>query len=116
MMNPIRRKMVSFLTETVQEQIKALDPGSELAKELDKIDNVDETVAEEIEKICRVATLADITKVFLMVKKLKKASEEEQETIKSALNDIAQELAERVQAESGPLKLSPAYRHLFSEL
>lgn len=115
-MNPIRRKMVSFLTEAVREQIKALEPGTEPAKELSEIDNVDETIAEEIEKICRVATLADITKIFLMVKKLKKASGEEQETIKSALNDIAQELAGRVEAESGPLRLSGVYRHLFSEL
>ena len=108
--------MASFLTETVQEQIKALDPASELAKELGKIDNVDETVVEEIEKICMVATLADITKVFLMVKKLKKASEDEQQIIISALNDMAQELAGRVEAKTGPLKLSQAYRHLFSEL
>ena len=108
--------MVSYLVEAVQEQIKALEPGSELAKELSEIDDIDETVAEEAEKICRVATLADITKVFLMVKKLKKASGEEQKTIISALNDISQELTGRVEAETGPLKLSKVCRQLFSEI
>lgn len=115
-MNPIRLKMIAFVTAAAHKEIEALDPDSALAKELSKIDDVDRTISEEIEKICKVATWTEITKVLFMVKRLKKAPREEQETIKNALNSIAEDLSIRVERESGPLKLRETCLHLFSEL
>jgi len=114
-MNPIRRKMISFLTEAVFKKIKALDPQSPSAKELSKIE-FGEIIAEEIEKICNAATLAETTRALLLVTRLKKASGQEKEVIKSDLNTIAEQLVKRVETKSGRLKLHKTCRHLLLDL
>jgi hypothetical protein len=97
--------MVSFLTEAVRNEIEALSPDSPLAKELNEIEDVNIIIAEETAKICEAATLTEITKILLLIKQLKKASAEGKEAIKNDLNSIAEQLATRVEAESGPLRL-----------
>jgi len=111
-MNPIRRKMASFLTEAAHKEIEALSPDSPYAKELHEIGDVDNVIAEEIEKICNIATLGEITKAFLLVRRLKTASLQEKEAIESELRKIAEELVRRVETESGGLRIPNACRHL----
>jgi len=108
--------MVSFLTKAARNEIEALDPGSSYAKELSKIDDVEKTIDGEIEKICNVASLAEITKAFLLVSRLKKAPVHKKEIIKNELNSIAEKLITRVETKSGPLKLPRVGLPLFSEL
>jgi len=60
-MEPVREKLSSLLIKAANEEIKALDPQSQCAKELSQIENVDAIIAEEIKKICKVATLGEIT-------------------------------------------------------
>jgi hypothetical protein len=111
-MNPIRRKMASFLTEAAHKEIEALSPDSPYAKELHEIGDVDTVIAEEIEKICNIATFGEITKAFLLVRRLKTASLQEKEAIESELSKIAEELVRRVETESGRLRIPNACRHL----
>ncbi len=115
-MNPIRRKMASFLTEAAHKEIEALSPDSPYAKELHEIGDVDNVIAEEIEKICNTATLAEITKVFSLVRRLKKAPVNKREIIKSELNSTVEELTGRVEAQSGPLRLRETCRGLLLNL
>lgn len=112
-MNLIRRKAFSLLTEAAYNQIEALCPQSPQTKELNEIEDVNAIIAEEIEKICNAATLAEITKAILLVRRLKKAPVHEKEIIKSELDSIAEKLVTRVETKSGPLRLSKDYRHLF---
>ncbi|MHC4070194.1 MAG: hypothetical protein ACYSR8_11600 [Planctomycetota bacterium] len=111
-MNPIRRKMASFLTEAARKELEALSPDSPHAKELREIEDVDTVIAEEIQKICNIATLGEITKAFLLVRRLKTASLQEKEAIESELGKIAEELVRRVETESGRLRIPNACRHL----
>lgn len=114
-MNLIRRKMSSFLTEAAYKEIEALGPESPSAEELSKIE-VDDIIAEEIEKICNAATLAEITRTLLLVRQLNKASGQKEEAIKSDLRRIAEQLVRRVETESGPLRLPGTCRHLLLDL
>ena len=113
-MNPIKRKMISLLTEAACKEIEAVDSQSACAKELSKIEADD--IIEEIEKICNAATLAETTRVLLLVTRLKKASGQEREAIKSDLSTIAERLVTRVETESGQLRLPKTCRHLLSDL
>ncbi len=114
-MNPLKRKMISFLNKAACEQIVALRPETEHAKELNNTE-VDDTVKEEIQRIWQVATLAEMTKIALSVSRLKKAPESQRKKIKSDLKKMAEKLVSRVEAESGPLKLPENVRNLFSGL
>ena len=115
-MNPVRRKLVSSLTEAVHKEIKALSPESPYAKELHEIGDVDTIIAEEIEEICDAATLGEMAKAFLQAGQLKIVSVQKKDSIKNELSRIAKKLVERTEAKSGPLRLAKIYRHLFSKL
>jgi hypothetical protein len=104
--------MASFLTEAARKEIEALSPDSPHAKELYEIDDFDTVIAEEIQKICNIATLGEITKAFLLVRRLKMVSLQEKEAIESELRKIAEELVRRVETESGRLRIPNACRHL----
>jgi hypothetical protein len=108
----IRRKMVSFLTETVHKEIEALEPDCPCAKEINKLDDVGNTIAEEVKKLCNAATLREISKMLLLVGRLKKASVQEKEAIESELRRITEELVRRVETESGRLRIPNACYHL----
>lgn len=112
-MSPIRRKMSSFLTKVARKGLENLDTKSfPCAKGLSKVE-VDDIVANEIEKICNAATLAEITKTLLLVRQLKKTSGQKKEAIKSDLNRIVEELLIREETESSQLRLPKACHHLF---
>ena len=115
-MNPIRRKMIAFVTEAVRKEIEALDPDCPCAKEMSKLDDVDNTIAEEVKKLCNAATLREISKMLLLVGRLKKASVQEKEAIESELWKIKEELVRRVETESDGLRIPKACRHLLLEL
>jgi len=111
-MEPIRKKLSNILIKAANKEIKALDPQSQCAKELDEIENIDTIIVEEIEKICKAATLGEITRVLLLVARLKKASAKKRELIKVDIKKAAKRLVSRVEAESGPLKLPQSCRHM----
>ncbi len=111
-MNPIRRKMIAFVTEAVRKEIEALDPDCPCAKEMNKLDDVDNTIAEEVKKLCNAATLREISKMLLLVGRLKKASVQEKEAIESELCKIKEELVRRVETESGRSGIPNVCRHL----
>ncbi len=113
-MNPIRWKMFSFLTETAYKEMAALDAQSMCAEGLSKIE-VDDIIAEEIEKICNAATLAEIMRLFTLVARLKKTSGRGKEAIKRELDKIAEQLVARVETKSGRLRFSKVCRHLLLE-
>ncbi|MHC4104126.1 MAG: hypothetical protein ACYSR9_04240 [Planctomycetota bacterium] len=115
-MNPIRRKMASFLTEAAHKEIEALDMDCPCAKEMSKLDDVDNTIAEEVNKLCDAATLREISKTVLLVGRLKKASLQEKEAIESELRKIAEELVRRVEAKSGPSRLRETCRGLLLDI
>ena len=115
-MEPIRKKLSSLLIKTANKEMKALDPQSQCAEELAEIENVDAIIAEEIEKICKVATLGEITRILLLAARLKKASGQKREAIKSQLKKIAEEVLKRAESQVGPLTLPKTYRHLLLEL
>jgi predicted phage-related endonuclease len=111
-MNLIRRKAFSFLTETAHKEIEALSPRSPLAKELNEIENVEAALTNEIARMCNTATLGEITRISLLVSRLKKAGADEQESVKKQLNSVAEKLMKKVETESGPLKLAQCCRHI----
>ena len=109
-MNPIRRKLSSFLIETAHKGVNALEPQSPCAKQLSKIEDVDSVINEEIEKICQVATLVEISKILSLTARLRGASGQKRESVKSGIKNIAEGLVTRIEAESGPLKLPQSCR------
>ena len=115
-MDPIRRKLSSFLTEAAHKGIKALEPQLPCAKELNGIEDVDAIIAEEIEKICNAATLTEITRILFLTRRMKKTSGQKRETIKTELKKIAEQVVTRAESESGPLSLPETCRHLLLEL
>jgi len=115
-MDSIKRKLSSLLTEAAREGIGALEPGSPCAEELSKIDEVNDIIAQEIEKLCRAATPAEMTRVLYLTARIKKASEQKKGKIKNNLKSIAEQLVTRVETESGPLRLPETCRHLLLSL
>lgn len=115
-MNPIRRRMVSLLTEAALARVEALDPASVRGQELSKICDADRVIKEDIQKICDVITLAELTKIFHLTRRMKKTSGKKKETIKRSLQKIAEVLITRAEAESGPLKLPQACRHILMDI
>ena len=115
-MDPIRRKLSSFLNEAAHKGIKAFEPHSPCAEELNAIEDVDAVIAKEIEKICAVAALAEITKVLFLTRQIKKTSGQKKEAIKNELKKIAEQMVARVESQSGPLSLPETCRHLILQL
>ncbi len=103
-MNPIRRKLISLMTEVLQQKIEALEPGSRQAGELGTID-VDKHIKHDVEKFCNIATMAEVMKIIFLGGKLRKAIGQERETIKSDLKVIANVLLARLESESVTLRL-----------
>jgi len=114
-MNPIRRKMVSVLSEAVCDQIKSLSPQSPLANEMDEIEDIEAVIADEALRMCKAATLGEITRISLLINRLKRVNRNEKEKITDQLNSIAGKLIKRVEDKTRPLKLSKVCLELFSE-
>ena len=112
-MDTIRRKLSSLLTEAANEEIKALDPQSQCAKELAEIEDVDTIIDEEIGKMCKVLTLGEITRILLLVTRLKTTSGQKNEVIKNDIKKVAKKVTARTEAKSGPSKLPQSCRHIF---
>ncbi|MHC4411777.1 MAG: hypothetical protein ACYSYU_01290 [Planctomycetota bacterium] len=115
-MNPIRKKMVSVLSEAVRAQIKSLPQQSLLANKIDEIEDIEALIADEALRMCEAASMGEITKIFLLVNKFEKVNEHEKEKITAQLNSIAEKLIKRVEDKTGPLKLSGVCLEMFSQL
>ena len=114
-MDPIRRKLSSFLTDAARRGMEALDPESACAKGL-RGTPADDALHEDVEKICAAASLAEIGKVLVLGTRIQKTSGKEKEEIMNDLKDIANELVTRVEKQSGRLMLPELCRHLLLAL
>ena len=111
-MEPIRKKLSSLLIKAANKEVEDLAPQSQCAKELAEVENIDTIIVEEIEKICKAASLGEITRIFLLVARLKTTSGQKREAIKNNIKKIAKKLISRVEAESGPLGLPQSCRYI----
>jgi hypothetical protein len=114
-MNPLRRRMSAFLVRVVRDGIKKMDPESPCAKELRKIDGED-IVRTEIDRICRAASVTEMTKVIALAEWLKGTSGQEREDIRNDIKEIAEELVARIERESGELRIPRPCRRLLLNL
>ena len=103
-MNPIRRKLVSLMTEVLQQKIKALEPASPQEQELSTID-LDKYIKQDIENICNSATMPEIMRILFLGGNLRNATGQERETINNDLKKIADLLIARLQSKSVTLRL-----------
>ena len=115
-MDPIRQKLSLLLTETARNRIGALEPGCPCAEELSKIDELDDIIIREAEKLCSSATLSQITRILYLAGRIKKTSGHKRENIKSQLKKIAEQIVTRAESQSGPLSLPETCRHLLLDL
>ena len=113
-MNPVRRMLSSLLIEAAHKNIDGLDAQSACAKELREIEDVDAVITETAEKICQAATSIEISKIIFLAAQLTGTTGQKRETTKNDLKKIADVLIERVEAESGPLKLPQSCRLVFA--
>ena len=107
---------MSVLSEAVRDQINSLSPQSPLANEVDEIEDIEAVIADEALRMCKTATLGEITRISLLINRLKRVNENEKEKITEQLNSIARKIIKRVEDKTGPLKLSKVCLDLFSEL
>jgi len=115
-MNPIRQKMCSVLTAAVCEAMRA-DEFASLHAGQPGEEKIDESlIREEVAGICSVATVAEMTKLVFLTARLKDANGREEDVIKGKLNSMAQQLIERTEQQSGPLKLANVYREILLNL
>jgi hypothetical protein len=115
-MNPLRKKMVSVLSEAVRAQVKSLAQQSLPADKIDGIEDIEPLIEEEALRMVEAAGLGEIAKISLLLNKLKKVDEHEREKIVAQLTAIAEKLIKRVENKTGPLKLSRTCLELFSQL
>ena len=111
----LKKKMVSFLTETALKGIRALDTDSPCAEALKKFD-VEDILREDIDRICEAMSFGEMTKILSLAVKLKTPSQEGREIIKSDIKKIAEEIIARVESRSGKLKIPEPCRHLLLDL
>ena len=115
-MNPIRQKMCSVLTAAACEAMRTDEFASLYAGQPGE-EKIDESVIrEEVAGICSVATVAEMTKLVFLTARLKDADGREEDVIKGKLNSMAQQLIERAEQQSGPLKLANVYREILLNL
>ncbi|MBF0531986.1 MAG: hypothetical protein HQL23_02695 [Candidatus Omnitrophica bacterium] len=105
-MNPLRGKLAVFLTGAAYKGIGQLDQKSPLAKELKKFD-FDAVLKDDIAKICDKISFFEMTKVMALAAQvdLRLADQEKQ---KSEIKKIAHDVIERIERESGKLRVPQA--------
>jgi hypothetical protein len=108
--------MIAFATEAARDAVVSMEPDSPCAVKVSKLENLDYTISNEVTRLCNEATLSEMSKTFILIRRLKKASEHEKQTTTSELRRITEKLIERVESKSGPLKLPEVCLHLFSEV
>jgi len=115
-MDPIRQRMSALLAEAVLAQVAAMDPASACAQELSKICDLDRVIKEEIRSICAAATLAEITKILFLTRRMKKTSGWKIEIIRRELKKTTEQIVTRAEFESGHLGFPETFRRLLLEL
>ena len=114
--NPLKQKLISLLTQEALKVLETADSESELVRQLTKDSRLEDVVRSEIEKVCNAATLAQMTKIVSLAARLRSAGPEKRQAIKDELAQIAELLAAKVQAESGPMQMPEVYRRVFENL
>ena len=114
--NAARQKMASFLTELLWKEIATMSPQKTETGEWCGIESSDVVITEEVERVCNAATLGEIAKVSLLVRRLKKSAKSEKEKIANRLIATVKRVIKRAEDRNGPLKLSEVCLRLLSEL
>ncbi len=114
-MNLLKKKIASFLTEEARKGMQDLDPDSPCRKALRKID-VDNVLREDINRICEAVSLAELTKILSLGRRLKTGSEDEKEETKRVLRQIVEAVVAKVERESGSLNIPEPCRQLLLNL
>ena len=107
--------MSAFLLQVVRDEIENMDLESPCAKELRKAGGED-IVRTEIDRICGTASGTEMTKLLILVMRLKETSEQEREDIRNDIREIAEALVARVEEESGELRIPRPCRRLLLNL
>ncbi len=103
-MNLVKRKLVSLMTEALQQKIDILEPSSPLAQELSTVD-LDKYMKQDIEKVCNSATMTEVMRILFLGGKLRNAIGQEETALKKDLKVITDELIARLQSKSITLYL-----------
>ena len=118
-MNLMQRRMSAFLNKIARSEVARLDPESPCAKELSKID-ADNVIKTEIDRICGVASMAEIAALLSLGTRLSKISVREHGEMRSDIrNDIkkmGEKLVARAEKESGELRIPKTFRQLLLSL
>ena len=100
----------------VHKKMATLSPHATDAGEFRSSEFSDAVIAEEVERVCNAATLGEIAKVSLLVRRLKKSGEAKKEKIASQLVAIIKRVIKRAEDRNGSLELSKVCLQLLSEL
>ena len=114
--NPLKRTMISFLTDAACKEIECLDAQSPCQAELSEHQQAGDVIRRDIEKICNCAALSEMAKIFALVTRLQHLSEREQEAARVRLKKIAENLMARAENKSGPLDLPQTCHYLLCNL
>lgn len=114
MIHILRNKMADILTDAAHKGLAHIDPNSALGVELGKID-VEAVLKDDIEKICSHVSFFELTRILALAAQLK-ADEKKQGQMKAELKGIVQPLLERVESNSGKLKIPESLRTMIFNL
>lgn len=91
--------------------IDSLGPDAPYAEELRGAE-AEKIIREDVGKICESISIAEITRVFFLVSRLKAAPKEMLGPAKDELKKIAEEVVARAEDKFGKLKTPEHYRRL----
>lgn len=114
-MNLLRRKLASFLMDSSQRGINALDANSPCTAVLERTD-VESILAEDIRQICKTASYAEITKILCLAAWMKSVPKGKRQGIKGELKRIAEGIVARTEMKCGKLRIPDSFRHLLLNL
>jgi len=110
-MNLLRRKLASFLIDAARQAIERVDPSSPCARALAKLD-LEPALSEDIGRLTAALSVSQIVRLLSLGRRLREGAPAKQEAAKEELKDITRRVVDRVENESGPLKLPPECRDL----
>ncbi|HUV40671.1 MAG TPA: hypothetical protein VMW23_02640 [Sedimentisphaerales bacterium] len=114
--NPLKQKLISWLTQEAIKVLETADSESEFIRQLTKDRKLEDVVRPEVEKVCNAATLAQMTKIVSLAARLRSAGPEKRQALKNELGKIAEQLVAKAQAQSGPMKMPDVYRRVLENL
>ena len=115
MENYFKKQLAFLLAKSAQRGIRALEPQSSCAKAL-KSKNIELLVSKDIDKICDVASLSEISKILSLYAWFRIASQGKRDELKDEFKTIADGIIERVEERHGKLNIPDPCRDLLINL